>query len=301
MNYVIFDLEWNNAYSYKTHTGMNEIIEIGALKLDEDLRIVDSFKQLIRPRLSKKLSGRFKDLTHITAEEIKENGVDFDEAFRDFARWSDYKNSIFMSWSDSDLYVLISNYRFFKHVTTIPFIEKYADVQKYCMRFMTNREGNNQVGLAHCAEYFQISVEEDNLHRALEDCYVASKCFKTVFDEKIFSEYVCDCSGDYFERLVYKPYYISKPVAEGFNIKNETFLCPKCSSRLSIIKPFEFYNNTFRNYGVCTKCGVKYWVTLRAKQMYDHITITKKVLPMNRKRAKRIDRAETAAVKEKNC
>lgn len=88
MNFVIFDLEWNNAYNYKAQTGMNEIIEIGAVMLDERLQIVDTFKQLILPKVSKRLTGRFKDLTHITTDEVKQNGIPFEEAFRDFARWS---------------------------------------------------------------------------------------------------------------------------------------------------------------------------------------------------------------------
>ena len=71
MFYVIFDLEWNNAYDYKLRKGMNEIIEIGAVKLDEKLNIVDTFKQLIKPKLSSKLSSRFKNLTHISMDEIK--------------------------------------------------------------------------------------------------------------------------------------------------------------------------------------------------------------------------------------
>ena len=49
MNFIIFDLEWNNAYNYKLKRGMNEIIEIGAVKLDENLDVVDTFKQLIKP------------------------------------------------------------------------------------------------------------------------------------------------------------------------------------------------------------------------------------------------------------
>lgn len=85
MNFVIFDLEWNNAYNYKAQTGMNEIIEIGAVMLDERLQIVDTFKQLILPKVSKRLTGRFKDLTHITPDEVKQNGIPFEEAFRDFA------------------------------------------------------------------------------------------------------------------------------------------------------------------------------------------------------------------------
>ena len=71
MYYIIFDLEWNNAYNYKTKKGFNEIIEIGAVKLDRNFNIVGTFKQLIKPQVSKKLSSRFKNLTHITSEEIK--------------------------------------------------------------------------------------------------------------------------------------------------------------------------------------------------------------------------------------
>ena len=167
MNFVIFDLEWNNAYNYKAQTGMNEIIEIGAVMLDERLQIVDTFKQLILPKVSKRLTGRFKDLTHITPDEVKQNGIPFEEAFRDFARWSGADNCVFMSWSDSDLYVLAGNYKYFSQRAHVPFMQRYADAQKYCMRFLTDNPNNNQISLAHCAEKFQISVEEENLHRRL--------------------------------------------------------------------------------------------------------------------------------------
>ena len=54
---------------------MNEIIEIGAVKLNNKLETVDTFKQLVMPKLTKKLSGRCKNLTNITNEELKENGT----------------------------------------------------------------------------------------------------------------------------------------------------------------------------------------------------------------------------------
>lgn len=145
MNFVIFDLEWNNAYNYKAQTGMNEIIEIGAVMLDERLQIVDTFKQLILPKVSKRLTGRFKDLTHITPDEVKQNGIPFEEAFRDFARWSGADNCVFMSWSDSDLYVLAGNYKYFSQRAHVPFMQRYADAQKYCMRFLTDNPNNNQI------------------------------------------------------------------------------------------------------------------------------------------------------------
>ena len=51
MDYVIFDFEWNNAYDYKSRKGINEIIEIGAVKLDRNLNVTDTFKQLIKPKI----------------------------------------------------------------------------------------------------------------------------------------------------------------------------------------------------------------------------------------------------------
>ena len=122
MFYVIFDLEWNNAYDYKQKKGMNEIIEIGAIKLDEKLNIVDTFKQLISPKLSKKLSSRFKNLTHITMQEIENSGIPFEDAFSDFARWSSGENSVFLSWSNSDLYVLVDNFKKFEALSKLDFI-----------------------------------------------------------------------------------------------------------------------------------------------------------------------------------
>jgi hypothetical protein len=44
----------------------------------------------------------------------------------------------------------------------------------------------------------------------LVDCYVAAACFKKVYDPALFEPYICDCSGDYFERLLYKPYYLRR-------------------------------------------------------------------------------------------
>ena len=99
MNFIIFDLEWNNAYNYKLKRGMNEIIEIGAVKLDENLDVVDTFMQLIKPQLSRKLGSRFKNLTHITIDEINDNGIPFEKAFDDFAKWCGRGDKLFLSWS----------------------------------------------------------------------------------------------------------------------------------------------------------------------------------------------------------
>lgn len=286
MFYVIFDLEWNNAYDYRLGKGINEIIEIGAVKLDEKLNVVDTFKQLIKPKHSK-LSSRFKRLTHISIEEINESGIPFVEAVSDFSRWSGRENSVFMSWSNSDLYVLTDNFKKLLGTSSIDFIKKYADVQKYCQSFLEDN-GPNQVGLSRCAEMLEISVDGENLHRALEDCYLTAQCFKKVFDKEKFSRYVEECDRYFFERLVFKPYYLTKGVTEDFNVNEQKLTCPHCKAELRVLRNYESINKSFRTVCECKNCKKKFWAFIRARKTYDGVEVSTKINIMNKKRAKAI-------------
>ena len=56
MHYIILDLEWNQPLSYQSHVYREvgdklifEMIQIGAVKLDNDLMVVDSVSIPIRP------------------------------------------------------------------------------------------------------------------------------------------------------------------------------------------------------------------------------------------------------------
>ncbi len=289
MEFIIFDLEWNNAYNYKTKTGMNEIIEIGAVKLNERLEITDTFKQLIKPQVSKKLGSRFKNLTNITMEEINASGVDFDKAFADFARWSGGKENIFLSWSNSDLYTLVFNYQRFKNTSYIDFLGYYADAQKYCMSFLEDCNSGNQISLSKCAERFDININDLALHRALEDCYVTAFCFKKVYDKEKFLTFVSKCDKAFFERLVFKPYCITNLNDDIFDVNSVTLECPVCGGEVVVLNEYEFSNNAFRNAGKCKKCKKKLWVYVRAKKTYDDIVVSKRLVVINRKRAKYIN------------
>lgn len=280
-------MEWNNAYSYAKKGFMNEIIEIGAVKLNERLEIVDTFKQLILPKITKKLSGRCKSLTNITNEELKQNGIPFADAIKDFSRWSRGDGNVFMSWSNSDLYVLTNNYQTFLGNLNIDFITKYCDAQKYCMSFI-ERENNNQISLADCGETFGIEIDVDKLHRALTDCYLTAECLKKVFDKDKLQNYIHDCDSSFFERLIYKPYLIVKPVTQLFDVYKQDLLCPVCKSKMVRLKDFECVNKSFRCPAKCKKCGKTYWTTVRAKKTYDTVEVNQRSIEMNRKKAKRI-------------
>jgi inhibitor of KinA sporulation pathway (predicted exonuclease) len=290
LNYIIFDLEWNNAFNYALQKSMNEIIEIGALKLDEKLNIVDSFKQLIKPQLSKKLTSRCKNLTNITNEEIKKDGVAFEDAIADFARWSRGKDNVFLSWSNSDLYVLSSNFLSFLGDCKVDFMSNYCDAQKYCMSFIPEelKENNNQIGLSRCAQLLGLLFDTSTLHRALADCYLTRECLKKVFDKNELAKYVQACDNTFFERLLYKPYMICEPKSDLFNVYDVELLCPICNHKTRKTSDIEIGNKVFKCSVRCPKCRKNFWAFIRAKKTYDDVVVSKRFVQMNKKRAKKL-------------
>mgnify|MGYP000526711650 FL=1 len=111
MDYIVMDLEWNqNPYGKShCHTDLTfEIIEIGAVRVSDDRKtIVDSFQQVIKPRVFKKLHYKIQEITHFTEEELND-GKDFRKVIRDFLEWcgDDY---IFCTWGSMDLTELQKN------------------------------------------------------------------------------------------------------------------------------------------------------------------------------------------------
>ena len=72
-NLVLFDLEWNigyQPYTFNYHgvqqTFRGEIIEIGAVKIDEDANVLDTFSIHLRPRIFRKLQHHIAKVTGLT-------------------------------------------------------------------------------------------------------------------------------------------------------------------------------------------------------------------------------------------
>lgn len=282
MNYIIFDLEWNNAYSYAAKKAINEIVEIGAIKLDRNLNVVDTFKQLIKPAISKTLSSHFSKLTNITLQEIKAQGIPFKDAFKEFSLWSKGEDNVFLSWSNSDLYVLQQNYMYFFGISNIPFLSNYCDAQKYCMSFIKDSCDGQQISLSNCADFFQIEFDSTNLHRALTDCYLTVECIKKVYSESSIKNFITKCDNDFFQRLVFKPYFISQPVSEYCNIYQLEYTCPNCGNNLSVENDFQFKNNVFSSLFKCTSCSKKFWGFVRLKKTYDDVKVSKRFTPFSK-------------------
>ena len=128
MNYIILDLEWDNAYCQKLGKPINQILQIGAVKLDEDFNICDTFEVNIKSALSKKVSNRFALLTGITTEDMLK-GIKLEEAFLRYNEWAG-TDTVTLTWSNSDLYAIMQNEEMLPKGIRMH-IEKYMDLQKY--------------------------------------------------------------------------------------------------------------------------------------------------------------------------
>ena len=89
MNYIVFDLEWNQCPEGKSEEDPNlpfEIVEIGAVKMNESGEILDTFHQFVRPTVYKWLHYRTREVIGLNASDLR-HGLPFPEAAREFLRF----------------------------------------------------------------------------------------------------------------------------------------------------------------------------------------------------------------------
>lgn len=103
MNYIIYDLE-ATCWETKTTDKVQEVIEIGAIMLDENARIVDRFESFIRPKINPLLSKFCTKLTSIS--QIDVNRADFfpdvADDFKEWIGWYDEEDYLLCSWGFFD-------------------------------------------------------------------------------------------------------------------------------------------------------------------------------------------------------
>ena len=78
MNLIVFDLEWNMGNAPKTFnyhgaelTLRGEIIQIGAVRVDENGDVLDTFEMTLRPRIFRKLHWRIAEVTGLSQGDLE--------------------------------------------------------------------------------------------------------------------------------------------------------------------------------------------------------------------------------------
>ena len=276
MHYIVADLEWNGAYSKKAHGYFNEIIEIGAVKLNDRLEFVDTFHAVIKPIVSRKLTRLVSDLTNISGEELQE-GTTFVAAAEALHRWVGEEEAILLTWSTTDLSVLQENYRFHLKSERIPFMTRYADLQAYVQKHNELGNAGQQVGLARACEALGISDEGFEQHRALDDSRMTAAIAQKTVEWEAFAPFIREADKAFYDRLNFKPYYIRDPQSPLIARQHWRFRCPCCGRVLRNRKEWRFYNQAFWAEMVCRTCDKTYTARAQFRKKFDSVDVKRKL------------------------
>lgn len=108
MNFIIFDLECT-CWQHDPPGFVQEIIEIGAVKINRFGEITDTFTRFVRPVVFPGLSAFCKELTSITQENVN-RAKSFPQVVETFMAWIDVDESYLLcSWGNFDKKMLIHN------------------------------------------------------------------------------------------------------------------------------------------------------------------------------------------------
>ena len=236
MQYIILDLEWNGMPLYATGGYFNEIIEFGAVKLNSDLEVVDTFQALVRPMVHKRLTGRVKRLTHITNDAVR-TAEDFIDTYANFRRWIGSEEKCLMSWGTADLLVILENLRKYGMKECLSNImDYYCDAQMICQRVL-GIDAAKQPGLSLIAEQVGVPCDDMEMHRALDDSIVTAKCLRILWDNKVFNELKAKADSEFIRKITFKTTTLTN--IDNPLIKKSMFRqsCPECGARMRRITP----------------------------------------------------------------
>jgi inhibitor of KinA sporulation pathway (predicted exonuclease) len=102
---IIFDLEATCWSGSEREGKIMEIIEVGAVKIDENGNVIDEFNCFVKPKLNPQLSDFCNQLTSITQQEV-DNSKGFEESMHLFENWITKGNEgeeiLLLSWGFYD-------------------------------------------------------------------------------------------------------------------------------------------------------------------------------------------------------
>ncbi|WP_019005993.1 3'-5' exonuclease [Cohnella laeviribosi] len=181
MDYIVLDIEFNGR-KFASDLPM-EVIEIGAVRLDPDLRFKDEFSSLIKPVYFSKLNAFIKKKTGIRQEEI-DRADGFPQVITDFIAWLDRSEErLFVTWGGEDFKRIVYDTRMHKLDDAYWLAQDYFDLLKGYLRY---KKVTNDVSVEAALADLNIAAE-GSAHRALDDARMTAEVFRKIYGELDFT------------------------------------------------------------------------------------------------------------------
>lgn len=181
MNYIVLDLEWNQSVNDTDEMPKLafEIIEIGAVMLNDAYVMVHEFSRLVKPEVYHEMNQITSKLIHLQMQELQ-SGAPFAEAAEDFLKWCGSGEYIFCTWGSMDLTEFQRNMRFYDMTPLSDGPIAFLDVQKlFSLAF---EDGKSRRALEYAVD--KLGIEKDiPFHRAFSDAYYTAKLLKAIAEQ----------------------------------------------------------------------------------------------------------------------
>ncbi len=263
-NYIVFDLEWNQGNAPATRDGKTlvfEIVEIGAVKLNEKREKIGEFTRLIKPQIHKHMHRITGKLIHLSMEDL-EKGSDFCDVASEFLSWCG-DDPKFCSWGPLDLTEFQRNLDFFGMPLLSDRPLAFYDVQK--LYSLAYDDGHSRRSLEAAVD--ELNLEKDiPFHRALADAEYTAKIFKTFNDRVLsrvsFDTYVTPKTKkqeirvlfDNYEKYISREFPSKEDVLENMEIMStRCYICKKNIRRK--VKWFTPNGKHYYSVAFCEKHG----------------------------------------------
>ena len=295
MNYIIFDLEWNQCCGGRDMENPRmpfEIIEIGAVKLDKKFNIIDTYSSIIQPKLYKKLQPHIKTILNYDESTLRK-GRPFDMVYREFIKWCGQDDYIFGTWGSMDLNILQTNMDYY-YLKPMPVPLKFYNVQQIYADMYD--EDGKIVKLKKAVEHLKIEVEEDKpFHSAVNDAYYTGLVLKAMSPRDLADRYCYDIYNnpkDKKDEIISHHKHYLEHISREYHCKEEAIsdidlmapICYRCGKKLA--PKVKWFANTPNSYSCIGKCWHHGLVSgkIRFKQSRNNnIFVIKTMIPTDKK------------------
>lgn len=177
MNFIIYDLE-ATCWRGRPPGYIQEVIEIGAVKINGFGEILDTFCQFIRPVVNPTLSAFCRELTSITQNQVS-RAAKFEPVIEDFQDWINIfeDNYLLCSWGDFDKIALIKDCE--RNDMEADWLEEHINLKRQYQEIkrLTKPKGLRRVVESEGFEFTGIP------HRGISDAENLAKVFVKYLDE----------------------------------------------------------------------------------------------------------------------
>ena len=184
MIHVILDLEMNPVKRSEKEIRRrltDEVIEIGAVKLDDSYKQSDEYQCYVKPQYGE-ITKHITNLTGITNETVADK-AGFNESFDEFMNWIGTEEVTLYSWSLSDMRQLVSECRFKIPSFDVIWLERHwVDLQK---AFDDKIGLHNNLALKHAIGAMNRDFE-GTAHTALADAENTAAILALMQDNEAF-------------------------------------------------------------------------------------------------------------------